>query len=167
MASAVAGPASEGIQADLRFLLADGNVGAAFIDTLEANGILSIQDFAGLERYRTHMRDVLSGAFGLLNSSVQDLTLLSRILHVWEVSNKRVAVRLLVASQYKAHGETLEMRQRDYLIYVEALNLAKGLVVADERPRVHDRGSTTAGPYLATVGVPVVLKRQAPNILTV
>ena len=74
LASAVAAPASqavpvkrdsEGIQADLRFLLEDGNVGAAFIDTLQANGILSIQEFAGLERDRTHMRDVLTGSFGL------------------------------------------------------------------------------------------------------
>ena len=142
LASAVAAPASlappvksasEGIHADLRFLLEHGNVGAAFIDTLEVSGILSMQEFAGLERDRTHMRDVLTGAFGLPSSSVQDLTLLSRILHVWEVSNKRVAERLLVASQYKAHQETLEMRQSDYLIYVEALNTAKGLVVADER----------------------------------
>ena len=53
MASAVAGPASvaapvqnasKGIQADLRFFLEDGNVGAAFIDALEINGILSMQD---------------------------------------------------------------------------------------------------------------------------
>ena len=49
------------------------------------------------------------------------------------MSKKRVAERLLVASQYKAHGETLGMRQSDYLIYVEVLNSAKGLVVADER----------------------------------
>ena len=74
LASAVAAPASqavsvkrdsEGIQADLRFLLEDGNVGATFIDTLQANDILSIQEFAGLERDRTHMRDVLTGSFGL------------------------------------------------------------------------------------------------------
>ena len=77
--------ASEGIQADLSFLLEDGNVGAAFIDTLELDGILSMQGFAGLERDRMHMRDVLPFAFGLPSSSVQDLTLLSRILHVWEV----------------------------------------------------------------------------------
>ena len=49
----------------MRFLLEDGNVGAAFIDSLEVNGILSMQEFAGLERDRTHMRDVLTGAFGL------------------------------------------------------------------------------------------------------
>ena len=47
------------------------------------------------------MRDVLTSAFGLSSSSVQDLTLLSRILHVWE---------------YEAHGETLEKRQSDYLV---------------------------------------------------
>ena len=79
------------------------------------------------------MRDVLTGAFGIPCSSIQDLTLLSRVLHVWEVSNKRVAERLLVASQYKSHGETLEMRQSDFLIYVEELNSAKGLVVVDKR----------------------------------
>ena len=33
----------------------------------------------------------------------------------------------------RGHGETLEMRQSDYLIYVDALNSAKGLVVAYER----------------------------------
>ena len=79
------------------------------------------------------MRDVLTGAIGLPNTSVQDLILLSRIFHVWEVSNKRVAEHFLFASQYIAHGETLEMRQSDNLIYVEALNSAKGLLVDDER----------------------------------
>ena len=125
--------ASLGIHADSRFLLENGNVSAAFIDILEISGILSMQRFAGLERDRMHMRDVLTGAFGLPSSSVQDLTLLSRILHVWEVSSTRAAERLLVASQYEAHGETLEERQSDYLICVEALDSAKGLVVADER----------------------------------
>ena len=80
----LAAPASESIQADLRFLLEDGNVGTAFIDSLEVNGILSMQEFAGLERDRTHMHDVLTGAFGLPSFSIlhPDLTLLSRVLHV-------------------------------------------------------------------------------------
>ena len=142
VSSAVAAPAplaapvqnaSEGVQADLRFLLEDGNVGAAFIDSLEVNGILAVQEFAGLERDRTHMPDVLNDAFGLPSSSIQDPSLHSRMLHVWEVSNERVAERLLVASQHKAHGEILEMRQSDFLVYVKALNSAKGLVVVDER----------------------------------
>ena len=111
----------------------DGIVGVAFIDILNVNGILSMQEFAGLERDRTHMRDVLTGAFGLPGSSVQDLNLLSRVLHVWEMRNKRVAERLLVASQYTAYGETLKMRQNDFLIYVEALSSAKGRVVVDVR----------------------------------
>ena len=121
VAAAVAAPAplatlvqnaSEGILADMRFLF---------------------EEFAGLERGRTHMRDVLHDAFGLPCSSIQALTLHSRVFRVWEVINKWVAGRLLVASQYMAYGETLEMRQRDFLIYVEALNSAKGLVVVDER----------------------------------
>ena len=107
--------------------------GAAFIDSLEVNGILSMQGFVGLERDRTHMLDVLTGAFGLPSSSIPALTLHSRVFHVWEVINKRVAERLLVASQYTAYGETLVVRQRDFLIYVEALSSAKGLVIVVER----------------------------------
>ena len=57
--------ASEGLKVDLRFLLEDGNVGAAFMDSLEVNGFISMQEFAGLEHNRTHMRDVIIGAFGL------------------------------------------------------------------------------------------------------
>ena len=125
--------ASEGLQTDLRFLLEDGNAGAAFIDSLEVNGIFSIQEFAGLERDKTHMRDVLSGAFGLPCSSIQALTLHSRVFRVWEVINKWVAERLLVASQYESFEETLKMRQSDFLINVEALNSAKNLVVVEER----------------------------------
>ena len=57
----------------------------------------------------------------------------SPLLHVWEMSNKRVAERLLVASQYTAYGETLKMGQNDFLIYVEVLSSAKGRVVVDMR----------------------------------
>ena len=112
----------ECIQADLRFLLDDGNVGAAFYVTLEANCTLSIQGFAGLERGRTHMRDVLTGVFNLPNSSVHGIVMLSGISHVWEVSSKGVAER-----------ETLEMHQSDNLFHVEALNSVKRLVAAGDR----------------------------------
>ena len=49
-----------------------------------------------------------TGAFNLPSSSVQDLTLLSRILHVWEVSNKMVAERLsVVLSVQSPRGDHL------------------------------------------------------------
>ena len=42
--AATAQGASEGLQTYLRFLLEDGNVGAAFIDFLEINGIFSLPE---------------------------------------------------------------------------------------------------------------------------
>lgn len=67
----------------------DKYVGATFIDTLEFGIFPSTQGFVELEHDRTHMRDVLTGAFGLPSSSVQDLTMLGRILHVWEALDER------------------------------------------------------------------------------
>lgn len=130
------------LQADLKLLVEDDNVQRCFIDTLDANGVLSVQEFADLEHDRGHMRAVLTGPFGLPTTTIQELNPMRRILNVWESSQKPVSERVLVSSQCEAHGETVKMRRFDSLVHVGALNTARGLDLLDERlPGVHGQAS--------------------------
>ena len=64
--------ASGNIQADLRFLLEDGNVDAAFVDSLEVNGIFRCRNSRVWSATgRTCMTSSLA-AFGLPSSSIQN-----------------------------------------------------------------------------------------------
>ena len=113
VAAAVAAPAplaapvqsaSDGILADMRFLL---------------------EEFAGLERCRTHMRDdpkLLHPGPHFAQSRVP------RLGGDQQVGRRTSFGCLPVHSLWR----DLEMPQRDFLIYVEALSSAKGLVVVDE-----------------------------------
>ena len=115
-----------GMRRDLAFLLEDCRVSTVSIRSLEAEGLVTPADFAGLSTSERRVESMLKSTLGI-RSGIREAVELSRIMEAWRTARKDVNAYAEARATTRAYGESLEMKTSDFTSLVESLEMARGL----------------------------------------